>query len=101
MRSPRKNTTTRARGPVTTSQARPEDVARLLAAKRGQRKVYDTDVFDEPVGLTAIQRLDGETDTRPSLTPDEAEDLVREQARRTHERHQSTADRLWGSARGQ
>jgi hypothetical protein len=49
MRSPRKNTTTRARGPVTTSQARPEDIARLLAAKRATRKVYDTTVFETRV----------------------------------------------------
>ena len=79
--TPRKNTTARAKGPVTTSRAKPADVARLQAAARAKRKQYDTWVSDDPKGLTPLPRLDGTTDTVPSLTQKEAEDLARAQAR--------------------
>jgi hypothetical protein len=98
MRSPRKNTTTRARGPVTTSHSKPEDIARLLAAKRATGREYATTVFDDPPGLQPIPKLDGTTSATASLTPNEAEDLVRDQQRGRDERRRSQADNLWGAA---
>ena len=97
MRSPRKNSTYRRSGAVTTSQTRPADIARLQATARAKRKVYDTTVFDDPPGLTPIPKLDGTTETQ-SMTPDSVENFVRAQERNQAQRFQSTADRLWGSA---
>ena len=99
MRSARKITTARAKGPVTSTQAKPEDLARIQAAARAKRRQFDTTVYDDPKGLKPIPTLDGTASTSPSLTPDEAEDFVREQARAHAEtRHQSNANRLWGAA---
>jgi hypothetical protein len=81
---------------VTTSRARPADVARLQAAARATRKQYATNVSDDPKGFEPLPKLDGTTVTVPSLTQNEAENLARSQAR-LH-RDQSNADRLWGAA---
>ena len=94
MRSPRKNSTYRRSGAVTTSRAKPEDIARLQASARAKRKLYD----DSPGGLRAVPKLGTSTETA-SMSPDELEDLVRAQ-KRNHAatRHRSNADRLWGPA---
>ena len=94
MRSPRKNSTYRSSGLVTTSRAKPEDIARLQASARSKRKLYS----DTPGGLRAISKV-GTSTKNGSMPPDELEDLVRAQERKhAATRHRSNADRLWGPA---
>ena len=82
----RRRASTRPReptGPVTTSLARPEDIARIQAIARGKRKQFDTTVYDDPRGLTPVPKLADTTETRPSMTLNEAEGFVRSQERKT------------------